>query len=180
MVRPDGYYWKKPKGPVVEGVKKGAHYARILHIDEEVSSAGNDILVIYIDFDDPDPQTMHFIDEYRDDIRFDRKWPKSGTIYVKLKDQDGDFTRAYKAFIFYIEKSNSMVTDWNLGPEQFYGKRIGVVYGRVFNAYQGKVTSDVHFRWFCNINDVDKIAEPADFITSSYKCLMGSGDEDKS
>lgn len=146
-------------------VTPGGHHMIIKQLREQKSNSGKDMLVILVDFADNDSQPKYMSHLFESDIRPDKKWPRAGVIYVVSVDSSGECSRNFKTFITSYERSNNCTVTWSEGPafaEQFAGKKIGGVFGRVESEYNGERRIRCEHRWFCDDSRVDSVNPPAD------------------
>ena len=140
----------------------GGHHMIIKKVEETKSKTGKEMLKVYFDFSSRDSQPEYFANEFRNDIRPDKKWPRGGTSYILVEDNDGNCSRNFKRFVTSFEHSNNCESIWGDGfANQFKDKKIGGVFGEVENEYNGKVTMRHELRWFCSDENVDSAAVPA-------------------
>lgn len=149
-------------------VELGGHHAIIKQVNETKSKTGKDMLVVLIDFAEDDKQPHYFMDSFEDDIRPDKKWSYQATQYIVATDNNGNTSRSFKSFITSFENSNNTTVTWgNNFATQFKGKKIGVVYGNVEEAYNGKMSKRRRIRWFCDDNKVAEQKVPEDKLLDS-------------
>lgn len=143
----------------------GGHHMIINGVKEQKSSTGKDMLVVYVDFAPNDSQPGYFRKLYDGDIRPDKKWPKDGVIYVVSLDANGQCSRNFKTFITSFEESNGCQVKWGEGEafcDQFRGKKIGGVFGRIEEEYNGERHIRTRHRWFCSDAKAESAKAPAD------------------
>ena len=134
----------------------GGHKCIIKEVKESQSRGGLPMVVMFFDFDDSDVQPGYFTEQFRDDIRPDKKWPYAGTMYIVTEDHDGNCTRSFKQFTTAFEKSNNTEIKWgSTFVHQFKNRVIGVVFGEVENEYNGRITMRHQPRWVCDIDKAD-------------------------
>lgn len=133
-------------------VSLGGHHLIIKKVEEMQSRNGKDMIVVAFDMAKGDSQPNYFMNEFQNDIRPDKKWPRAGRQYIVVNDQDGNCSRSFKTFINAVEKSNNgFETQWgDQFASQFKDKKIGGVFGEVENEYNGKTTMRHELRWFCS------------------------------
>lgn len=142
----------------------------IRQVREQESRTGKPMLVILVDFAENDSQPKYFSKLYESDVRPDKKWPHAGVIYVVSVDGSGQCSRNFKTFITSFERSNGCEVVWSNGPafcEQFRGKKIGGVYGRVEEEYNGERKTRTLLRWFCEDGRADNAKAPSDKLMDS-------------
>jgi len=146
----------------------GGHHMIIKQVREQETRTGKPMLVILVDFAESDVQPLYFSKLFASDIRPEKKWPNAGVIYVVSVDSNGQCSRNFKAFITSFEKSNNCEVKWSdkTGDmefaSQFAGKKIGGVYGRVEDEYNGERRMRTLLRYFCRDDQVDSARVPAD------------------
>ena len=156
MLKPNNYDNVSTSGDFTP-IEPGGHHLIIKKVEESVSKAGKEMIIVAFDMAPGDSQPGYFSKQFAADIRPDKKWPRSGRQYIVATDKDGNAAKSFKSFITSVEKSNSgFVTQWgnNFGA-QFKNKRVGGVFGKVDNEYNGKVTARTELRWFCADDKVE-------------------------
>lgn len=139
----------------------GGHHMIIKKVEETKSKTGKEMLKVYFDFSSRDSQPEYFANEFRNDIRPDKKWPRGGTSYILVEDNDGNCSRNFKRFVTSFEHSNNCESIWGDGfANQFKDKKIGGVFGEVENEYNGKVSMRSELRWFCSDDKADEANVP--------------------
>lgn len=140
----------------------GGHHMIIKKVDEMTSKTGKPMLKVSFDFAKNDEQPDLFMNEYKNDIRPDKKWPHAGTQYILSEDQNGNCSKSFKSFVTAFEKSNGCEAIWGEKfADQFKNKKIGGVFGEVENEYNGRVTMRHELRWFCEDSKADGAAVPS-------------------
>lgn len=168
MKKPNAFDETKASGEWTP-IELGGHHLIIKKVEETKSSSGKNMIVVYFDFSKNDKQPDFMANEFRNDIRPEKKWPRSGTAYILVEGNDGNCTRNFKTFITSFEHSNNCEANWgDKFTSQFKDKKVGAVFGEVENEYNGKVTMRRELRWFCSDEKVDNAAIP------SAKYLNGS------
>lgn len=161
-----------------ERVALGGHKMVIKKVVESTSKAGNEMLIVYLDFAQDDVQPGKFTKDFSEDTRSDKKWPHAGTVYIPINDRDGNCTKKFKGFTTSFEQSNGCETVWGKKfADQFTNKRIGGVYGEVENEYNGKRTMRHELRWFRSVDKVDEetIPEPV-YLNGSAPAAKADAD----
>ena len=153
-------------------IELGGHRMMIKTVGERTNKSGGDMIVVVFDFDKTDKQPEYFKKAFMDDVRPDKKWPNSGTNYINVLDmKTGDCSRNFKAFCTCVENSNpGFKINWDAKDfgVQFKGLKIGGVFGRVENEYNGKTTLQHKLRWFCDYGKADSQKTPQDrFLTTN-------------
>lgn len=154
--RPNNYD-NTPVGGDFTPVELGGHYLEIKQVSEKKSSTGKDMIVVLFDFASNDQQAGYFTEQFKNDIRPDKKWPNQATNYILTEDDEGNCSRSFKTFITCVEKSNPNVQLWNgdaLNLITFKGKKLGGVFGIVEEEYNGKRKKKRKLRWFCSNDKV--------------------------
>lgn len=143
-------------------IELGGHHIIIKNVEETTSKAGRPMIKVSFDFAKNDRQADYMSNEYKNDIRPDKKWPHAGTQYILSEDKDGKCSKSFKSFITAFESSNNCSAIWGEKfAAQFKNKKIGGVFGEVENEYNGKTTMRHELRWFCADDKVDGAAIPA-------------------
>ena len=165
MNKPMGYDEVIASGEFVP-VSPGGHYCDIKKVEETQSSTGKSMIVVYFDFNQQDVQAGYFMQQYNDDTREEKSWPFAGRKYVMVEDYNdaSKVSRQFKTFCSCVEESNENFTvqwgdDWGA---QFTNKKIGIVFGREEQEYNGKVSMRSLPRYFCRIAAVANAKVPED------------------
>ena len=193
MQKPNSYDEVKAGGEFTP-IILGGHHMVIKNVEETTSKAGKPMLKISFDFAKNDSQPEYMMNEYKNDIRPDKKWPHSGTQYILTEDKEGKCSRSFKSFITAFEASNKCEAIWGEKfAAQFKNKKIGGVFGKVENEYNGKVTMRHELRWFCSVDNAKTAAIPAQKLlgnrtasaapapapgTESFMTIADGADED--
>ena len=159
-------------------VTPGGHHLIIKQVKEQKARTGKDMLVVAVDMAPNDSQPMYFSKLFEEDIRPEKKWPHAGTIYVVSTDNKGQCTKNFKTFITSFEHSNGVQTAWGDGAQftnQFSGKKIGGVFGRVEEEYNGERKTRCLLRWFCDDNKADSAKVPADKLLDQGAAPVPAG-----
>ena len=153
-------------------VTLGGHYLIIKQVNETKSKTGKDMIVVLFDFDQSDAQAGYFTEQFKNDIRPDKKWPNQATNYVLVHDQQtGDTNKQFKTFCTCVEHSNTgFEVKWgdNWGA-QFKGKKIGGVFGKELDFYNGEEKKKRVLRWFVSVDRVADARIPDVHETKAYK-----------
>lgn len=157
MNKPSGYDEVQVGGGFTP-VDLGGHYCQIKQVAERKSSTGKDMIVVVFDFVKPDAQEGYFMEQFKNDVREDKKWPFAGSKYIMVNDyqEPSKTSRQFKSFCTCVENSNSYQIQWggNDWAAQFKGKKIGAVYGEEEHEYDGKVSKRRLVRYFCSLDAV--------------------------
>lgn len=142
----------------------GGHHIIIKKVIEGKSKNNKPMITVMFDFAANDVQPDFFMNEFKEDTRDGKKWPRGGTAYIVTEDNDGNCSKSLKGFVTSFEKSNGMPEDstqWgDKFAEQFTNKRIGGIFGEVENEYNGKRSMRIELRWFCADDKVDEATVP--------------------
>ena len=144
-------------------VTAGGHHLVIKKVEESKTKTGKDMIIVAFDMAPNDSQAGYMAQEFQNDIRPDKKWPRAGRQYIVVTDDNGNCSRSFKSFISCVEKSNGMQVQWgDTFAQQFRGKLVGGVFGEVENEYNGKRSMRTELRWFCEDSKADsaKVPEP--------------------
>jgi hypothetical protein len=159
-------------------VTPGGHHMIIKQVKEQQTRTGKPMLVVAVDFAPNDSQPLYFSKLFEEDNRPEKKWPHAGTIYVVSTDGKGQCTKNFKTFITSFEHSNGVQTTWGDGPQftgQFTGKKIGGVFGRVEEEYNGERKIRCLLRWFCEDSKADGAKVPADKLLDQGAAPVPAG-----
>ena len=131
----------------------GGHYAIIKNVSERETKNGDPMIVVSIDFDKKDAQAGYFTEQFKKDVRPDKKYPNQAVNYITT-EYGGACTKNFKSFMKAYADSNGITEDkikWGADfAGQFKNKKIGVVFGNVEEEYNGEVKMRRKIRWFCN------------------------------
>lgn len=157
MNKPNNYEKVQASGEFVS-LELGGHILVIKQVDELKSKNGKPMLKVSFDTSDTDKQPHYFADQFRNDIRPDKKWPNNGVCYILTEDEYGNCSKSFKTFTTSVEKSNAgFSVVWGDGFAQcFKNKLIGGVFGIVEEEYNGNRSKKHKLRWF---RSTEKIAE---------------------
>jgi len=134
-------------------VTLGGHFAVIKNVSERETKNGDPMIVVSIDFDKKDEQEGYFTEQFKKDVRPDKKYPNQAVNYITTEYQNA-CTKAFKSFMKAFCESNGIDENkikWGADfATQFKNKKIGVVYGEVEELYNGEVKMRRKIRWFCD------------------------------
>lgn len=168
--KPDNYDQTQAAGDFVP-IELGGHDLVIKQVEEMVSKTGKQMLKVSFDTADNDKQPHYFADQFRNDIRPDKKWPSNGASYIRTEDEDGKCSRNFKTFTTSVEKSNpGFVVRW--GDEFcqcFKNKHIGGIFGIEKDWYNDKEVNHRKLRWFRSVEKALAAEIPAETETQAYK-----------
>lgn len=161
MQKPNGYEEVKTGGSYTPPAV-GGHKMIIKQVAETKNKNNKDMIVVCFDFDKSDVQPLFFSEEFKNDVRPEKKWPHAGTMYINVEDQNtGDCSKSFKGFITSFERSNNCEAVWgDKFAAQFKNKKIGGVFGEVENEYNGKVSMRHECRWFCEYDKAESANVP--------------------
>lgn len=176
MNKPQNFDNTKASGDFTP-IELGGHHIIIKNVEETTSKAGKPMLKVSFDFAKNDKQADYMSNEYKNDIRPDKKWPHAGTQYILSEDKDGNCSKSFKSFITAFESSNNCSAIWGEKfAAQFKNKKIGGVFGEVENEYNGKTSMRHELRWFCSDDKVDSAAIPeAKLLNGKASDTIGAG-----
>ena len=129
------------------------------------------MIVVLFDFAPDDKQPGYFMEQFKNDIRPDKKWPNQATNYILTEDSDGNCNRSFKTFMTCVEHSNQgFATQWgdNFG-QQFKNKLIGGVFGPQMDYYNDKELQKRVLRWFISVDRIADATVPELSETQAYK-----------
>ena len=172
MQKPNNYEKVQAAGEFTP-LELGGHILVIKQVEEMTSKTGKPMIKISFDTADTDKQPHYFADQFRNDIRPDKKWPNNGTIYTMRDDMDGNCSKNFKTFITSVEKSNPgfQVVWGDQFCQCFKNKLIGGVFGIVHDAYNGKIINKHQLRWFRSTEKINEADIPNEIETEEYKRL---------
>ncbi len=168
MQKPNNYDETQAGGDFTP-VELGGHHLVIKQVSEAKSKAGKNMIVVLFDFDQNDKQSGYFTEQFKNDIRPEKKWPNQATQYIVTEDADGKCSRSFKTFTTCVEHSNTgFTTQWgdNFGA-QFKGKKIGGVFGIVEEEYNGERKKKRKLRWFTSSDKVADAQIPEEKLLAS-------------
>lgn len=170
MQKPNGYDEAKAGGDFTP-VELGGHYLVIKQVSERVNKNNKPMIVVLFDFAQNDKQPGYFMDQFKNDIRPDKKWSNQATQYINIYDAEGNTSRAFKTFTTCVEHSNTAFeTQWgNNFCNQFKEKKIGGVFGEQMDFYNGKEKKKRVLRWFISSEKVEDANIPEIAETQAYK-----------
>ena len=157
MQKPNNYDATPVQGEFTP-VELGGHKLVIKQVNETKSKTGKDMIVVFFDFAQDDAQPGYFAEQFKNDIRPDKKWPNQATQYILVLDNEGNTSKSFKTFTTCVEHSNAgFVTVGDNFGAQFKEKKIGGVFGIVEEEYNGE-RKKRKLRWFVS-SDKAKDAE---------------------
>ena len=142
-------------------IELGGHKGIIMKAEEYISpQSGKTSLKVSVDTSKDDKQPEYFAEQYKNDVRIDRKWSNSAIKYVSLGEEETQ-VRQLKAFITAYENSNGCQFDWGKDWEQLKGKKIGLVFGtEEYINQNGDLKLNNKLREFRSIDKVDNVKIP--------------------
>ena len=170
MNKPNNYDNTQAAGEFTP-VELGGHKLIIKQVTEATSKAGKPMIVVLFDFAPDDKQPGYFMEQFKNDIRPDKKWPNQATNYILTEDSDGNCNRSFKTFMTCVEHSNKgFETKWgdNFG-QQFKNKLIGGVFGPQMDFYDNKEIQKRVLRWFISVDRIADATVPEMSETQAYK-----------
>lgn len=170
MEKPNNYENTQIQGEFTP-IELGGHIMEIKEVLEMKSRTGKNMLKVSFDFASQDVQPEYFLNQFRDDIRPEKKWPNAGTVYIVTEDQEGNCSKSFKTFTTSVEKSNpGFSVQWgaNFAP-CFKGKLVGGVFGVVHDYYNNKCIKKRQLRWFRSVDGVKEVDIPKEFETDAFK-----------
>lgn len=170
MQKPNNYENTQAQGEFTP-VELGGHKLIIKQVNETTSKNGKPMIVVLFDFAQDDIQPGYFTEQFKNDIRPDKKWPNQATQYILTEDENGDCSRSFKTFTTCVEHSNSgFTTQWGDNFEkQFKNKKIGGVFGLQMDYYEGKEREKRVLRWFISLDKVPDARIPDISETKAFK-----------
>ena len=170
MQKPTGYDEAKASGDFTP-VELGGHYLVIKQVSERKNKNGGDMIVVFFDFAQNDKQAGYFMEQFKNDIRPDKKWSNQATQYINVLDSDGNTSKAFKTFTTCVEHSNpGFTTQWGDNfCQQFKDKKIGGVFGEQMDYYNGDEKKKRVLRWFVSSDKVSDAKIPEISETQAFK-----------
>lgn len=177
MQKPNGYDEVQASGDFTP-IELGGHYCVIKQVQEVKSESGKDMIVVVLDFCNPDKQKGYFSERFENDTRTPKKWPYQGVVRILVYDfmDQTKASKNFKTFCTSFERSNNVAIQWggNDWAKQFAGKYIGAVYGEEENEYDGKITMRHVVRWFCSFDSVESASIPQPKLLKTRTSTTGS------
>ena len=167
MNKPNSYDETQAGGDFTP-VELGGHKLVIKQVTETTSKSGKPMIVVLFDFAQDDKQAGYFTEQFKNDIRQDKKWPNQGTQYILTENDDGKCSRSFKTFTTCVEHSNAGFTT-QFGDkfgDQFKNKKIGGVCGVVEEEYNGERKKKRKMRWFISIDRIADAQVPEEKLLS--------------
>jgi hypothetical protein len=179
MIKPNGYDEASTQGEF-EQIELGGHHLIIKQVSEKKNKNGGDMIVVSFDFANNDKQPNFFMNQFKEDIRPEKKWPRRGTSYINVLDSKGNTSRNYKTFCTCFENSNNTKINWVEDSAtwcaQFKNKRVGGAFGIVHSIYDGKEIAPVELRWFITNSKVEETKAPKEkMLSDSDKASLNVG-----
>lgn len=172
MQKPNGYDEAPVQGEFTL-VELGGHKLIIKQVSEKKSKNGKDMIVVLFDFAPDDVQPGYFMEQFKNDIRPDKKWPNQATQYILTEDGEGKTNRAFKTFCTCVEHSNAGFSCWKADNtfdfEKIKNKKVGGVFGEQMDFYEGKEKKKRILRWFTSLDKVADASIPEITETQAYK-----------
>lgn len=81
MQKPNDYDNTQAQGEYIP-VELGGHKLVIKQVTETTSKTGKPMIVVCFDFAPDDVQPGYFMEQFKNDIRPDKKWPNQATQYI--------------------------------------------------------------------------------------------------
>ena len=144
-----------------EKISLGGHKGIIMKAEEYTSpQSGKTSLKVSVDTAKDDKQPEYFKEQYKNDVRIDRKWSNSAIKYISLGEEENQ-VKMLKSFITAYENSNNCQFDWNKNWEQLTGKKIGIVFGmEEYENQAGELKTVNKLREFRSIGKIDNVKIP--------------------
>lgn len=159
MKKPDNYAEITVTGDFTP-FEAGGHLMMIKKVEETKSKSGLDMLMISLDTTAEDSQPKYFEEQFRNDIRPDKKW---GCIAYLVVDESTDYgPKNLKTFNTCVEESNTgFKIVWGDGyAASFKNKKVGGVFRmeEYFNK-KGEKKKVAKFCWFRSIESIKRGVE---------------------
>ena len=183
MKKPNNYAETKEGGSFTP-VSLGGHKLIIKQVNEKQNKNGGDMIVVLFDFAPDDEQAGYFMEQFKNDIRPDKKWPNQATKYINVNDNNGNCSRDFKTFCTCTEHSNAGFSAWNkddtFNLNGFKDKKIGGVFGEELDYYNGEEKRKRVLRWFCSLDKVSEAQIPNISETKAHKEWAAGGGQSTS
>lgn len=142
-------------------IELGGHKGIIMKAEEYTSpQSGKTSLKVSVDTAKDDKQPEYFKEQYKNDVRIDKKWSNSAIKYIPLGEEENQ-VKMLKAFITAYENSNNCKFDWNKNWDQLTSKKIGIVFGmEEYENQAGELKTVNKLREFRSIDKIDNIKIP--------------------
>ena len=142
-------------------IELGGHKGIIMKAEEYTNpQSGKTSLKVSVDTAKDDKQPEYFREQYKNDVRIDRKWSNSAIKYIPLGEEENQ-VKILKAFITAYENSNNCQFDWNKDWDQLTSKKIGLVFGaEEYESQSGELKTVNKLREFRSIDKIDNIKIP--------------------
>ena len=141
-----------------EKISLGGHKGIIMKAEEYTSpQSGKTSLKVSVDTAKDDKQPEYFKEQYKNDVRIDRKWSNSAIKYISLGEEENQ-VKMLKSFITAYENSNGCQFDWDKDWEQLKGKKIGIIFGQEeYTSQDGTTKLATKLNQFRSIDKVDNV-----------------------
>jgi len=175
MQKPNNYDNTQASGEFTP-IELGGHLLVIKQVEEMKSRAGKPMLKIFFDTADSDKQPRYFSEQFKNDIRPDKKWPNNGIAYVLTEDENGNCSRSFKTFTTSVEKSNNgfQIAWGDRFCQCLKNRLIGGVFGIVEDYYNNKVIKKHQLRWFRSMDKVMDAEVPEPKLYTGYSNNNGN------
>ena len=176
IAKPNSYDQTQALGDFVP-LDLGGHDLVIKEVKDMTNKNGQPMIKVSFDTADNDKQPHYFADQFRNDIRPEKKWPNNGTTYININDQNGVCSRNFKTFCTSVEKSNAGFSiQWGDGfCACFKNKHVGGIFGIEKGFYNGKDTNQHKLRWFRSVDKALNAEIPEPVETADYKAAHNVG-----
>lgn len=158
-----------------EPIEVGGHICVIKQVEETKSKSGLSMLVISLDTDTSDRQPKYFENQFKNDIRPDKKW---GCVMYLVVDESTDYgVKNLKTFITCVENSNNGFTNqWGDNwAAQFKNKKIGAVFGREqYENQKGELKWSTKAKYFRSADKVLDVNPPEDKYLNKQSNNVGA------
>lgn len=181
MQKPNSYEETQANGDFTP-VELGGHKAVIKNVSERETKNGDPMIVVSIDFDKSDKQAGYFMEQFKKDVRPDKKYPNQATNYITT-EYAGACTKNFKSFMkAYCDSNNIKEETIKWGADfaaQFKNKKIGVVFGAVEETYNGETKMRRKIRWFCDYSKAESQPIPNEKLeTTSNQSAPATNNND--
>ena len=176
MQKPNGYDETKAGGDFTP-IELGGHHLVIKQVSERMNKNNQPMIVVSFDCAPNDKQPCYFMEQFKNDIRPDKKWSNQATAYINVYDADGKTSRNFKTFTTCVEHSNTGFSiQWGDNfCQQFKDKKVGGVFGEQMDHYNGEPKKKRVLRWFVSSDKVADAQIPEITETAAYKASKENG-----
>lgn len=136
----------------------GGYVCVIKKLEETTSKRGNAILKVFIDIAEGEYANF-FMEKWANRKRFSEygdkaNYPIDGTSFINCYDNEGNTNRTFKSFIEAFKASGNDFEWGERFEEQFRNGKIGIIFGREENEYNGRTYWKSKAKFFTTVEAV--------------------------